>query len=73
MTYKKMMKQNLVFFLFSTLALNACAKSTETSTKAAQPSAELQQKIQKLVEKTKKNMIFVEGGSFMMGDFGHVT
>ncbi|KOR14624.1 MULTISPECIES: formylglycine-generating enzyme family protein [Acinetobacter] len=73
MTYKKMMKQNLVIFLFSTLALSACAKSTETSTKAAQPSAELQQKIQKLVEKTKKNMIFVEGGSFMMGDFGHVT
>ncbi|WP_151978605.1 formylglycine-generating enzyme family protein [Acinetobacter soli] len=73
MTYKKMMKQNLVIFLFSTLALGACAKSTETSTKAAQPSAELQQKIQKLIEKTKKNMIFVEGGSFMMGDFGHVT
>ncbi|MCL9677114.1 MULTISPECIES: SUMF1/EgtB/PvdO family nonheme iron enzyme [Acinetobacter] len=73
MTYKKMMKQNLIIFLFSTLALSACAKSTETSTKAAQPSAELQQKIQKLVEKTKKNMIFVEGGSFMMGDFGHVT
>uniref|UniRef100_UPI00258CE4C9 formylglycine-generating enzyme family protein n=1 Tax=uncultured Acinetobacter sp. TaxID=165433 RepID=UPI00258CE4C9 len=73
MTYKKMMKQNLVIFLFSTLALSACAKPTETSTKAAQPSAELQQKIQKLVEKTKKNMIFVEGGSFMMGDFGHVT
>ncbi|MGY0202217.1 sulfatase, partial [Acinetobacter soli] len=43
MTYKKMMKQNLVIFLFSTLALSACAKSTETSTKAAQPSAELQQ------------------------------
>ncbi|WP_017394515.1 formylglycine-generating enzyme family protein, partial [Acinetobacter haemolyticus] len=26
-----------------------------------------------LVEKTKKNMIFVEGGSFMMGDFGPIT
>ncbi len=36
-------------------------------------SPELQSKIQKLVEKTKKNMIFVEGGTFMMGDFGPLT
>ena len=54
MTYKKMMKQNLVIFLFSTLALSACAKSTETSTKAAQPSAELQKKFKNSLRKPKR-------------------
>lgn len=68
-----MKKQILFFILFSSFALSACAKSPETSPKETKPSPELQQKIQQLVEKTKKNMIFVEGGSFMMGDFGSVT
>ncbi|WP_196083666.1 SUMF1/EgtB/PvdO family nonheme iron enzyme, partial [Acinetobacter sp. Res13-Abat-PEC10-P4-01] len=34
---------------------------------------ELQQRIKTLVEKTKKNMIFVQGGTFMMGDFGELV
>jgi len=65
--------QSLSLILLSSFALTACAKSTETNAKEAKPSPELQQKIQQLVEKTKKNMVFVEGGSFMMGDFGSVT
>ncbi|MCH7296848.1 formylglycine-generating enzyme family protein [Acinetobacter higginsii] len=68
-----MKKQILFFILFSSFALSACAKSPETSPKETKPSPELQQKIQQLVEKTKKNMIFVEGGSYLMGDFGLVT
>ncbi|MGB5885155.1 MAG: SUMF1/EgtB/PvdO family nonheme iron enzyme [Acinetobacter venetianus] len=68
-----MTKRNIAFILFSSIALSACAKSTETNPKPVKPSPELQQKIQQLVEKTKKNMIFVEGGSYLMGDFGLVT
>lgn len=56
-----MKKQKLFFILFSSLALSACTKSTETATNEIKPSSELQQKIQQLGEKTKKNMIFVEG------------
>lgn len=67
------MKRNIAVVLFSGLALSACAKSSETNHKPSKPSPELQQKIQQLVEKTKKNMIFVEGGSYLMGDFGLVT
>ncbi|MDC5391947.1 SUMF1/EgtB/PvdO family nonheme iron enzyme [Acinetobacter baumannii] len=68
-----MMKQNIAIILFSSIALSACAKSTESNQQKTKPSPELEQKIQKLVEKTKKNMIFVEGGSYLMGDFGLVT
>ncbi|WP_454666972.1 formylglycine-generating enzyme family protein [Acinetobacter calcoaceticus] len=68
-----MMKRNIAVVLFSSLALSACAKSSETNHKSSKPSPELQQKIQQLVEKTKKNMIFIEGGSYLMGDFGLVT
>ncbi|MGB9039397.1 MAG: SUMF1/EgtB/PvdO family nonheme iron enzyme [Acinetobacter calcoaceticus] len=70
-----MMKRNIAIVLFSSLAFafSACAKSSETNHKPSKPSPELQQKIQQLVEKTKKNMIFVEDGSYLMGDFGLVT
>ncbi|ENW79835.1 hypothetical protein F909_02939 [Acinetobacter sp. ANC 3929] len=56
-----MKNQTLFFILFSSLAFSACAKSPETATNEIKPSPELQQKIQQLGEKTKKNMIFVEG------------
>ncbi|MBP8005615.1 MAG: SUMF1/EgtB/PvdO family nonheme iron enzyme [Acinetobacter sp.] len=68
-----MIKQNLAIILLSSIALTACAKPSEKNNKNTQPTPELRQKIQQLVEKTKKNMIFVEGGSFMMGDFGPIT
>ncbi|ELW88230.1 hypothetical protein ACINWC743_A0207 [Acinetobacter sp. WC-743] len=75
-----MMKHNIIAILLSTLALSACAKTTnEThSNSTAQKTnekndLELQQRIKKLVEKTKKNMIFVQGGTFMMGDFGELV
>lgn len=77
-----MMKQNLAAMIISSLALSACAKTTtetqedspqKTSTEKAKQDPELQVKIRKIVEKTKKNMIFVEGGEFLMGDFGLTT
>ena len=74
------MKHNIIAILLSSLALSACAKTTnETNTNStAQKSnekndVELQERIKTLVDKTKKNMIFVQGGSFMMGDFGELV
>ena len=70
-----MMKQNLVIFLISSLSLSACAKSDATQ-KTSTPvtkqdlSSEQKKQLQQLLEKTKKNLIFVKGGSFKMGDFG---
>ncbi|SEM03210.1 formylglycine-generating enzyme family protein [Acinetobacter sp. DSM 11652] len=76
------MKQNLVALLCSILALTACAKS-KTESAISEPTSKhsvsskqdpvLQKRIDQLVEKTKKNMIFVEGGEYLMGDFGLVT
>ncbi|WP_445114938.1 formylglycine-generating enzyme family protein [Acinetobacter sp. WZC-1] len=66
-----MVKQHIALILLAGVALAACARTADTAQKT--PSPELQQKIQQLVQKTKKNMIFVEGGSFMMGDFGPIT
>ncbi|WP_445115717.1 formylglycine-generating enzyme family protein [Acinetobacter sp. WZC-1] len=66
-----MIKQHIALILLAGVALAACARTADTAQKT--PSPELQQKIQQLVQKTKKNMIFVEGGSFMMGDFGPIT
>ena len=63
-----MIKQNLAVLLLSTLTLTACAKTTNATL-----TPEVQEKVNKLLEKTKKNMIFVEGGTFMMGDFGHLS
>jgi formylglycine-generating enzyme required for sulfatase activity len=72
-----MINQKLAIILLSAFALSACAKTTNeteaSSTHQKNTSPELQANIEKLVEKTKKNMIFVEGGTFMMGDFGPLT
>ncbi|WP_373687214.1 formylglycine-generating enzyme family protein [Acinetobacter sp. YH12239] len=77
-----MIKQNLVALLCTTIALTACAKS-KTESAISEPTSKhsvsskqdpvLQKRIDQLVEKTKKNMIFIEGGTFMMGDFGPLT
>ena len=72
-----MIKQNLVIILCSSLSVTACAKSTSnanqqasTPTTKANLSPEQQKQLQQLLDKTKKNLIFVKGGSYMMGDFG---
>ena len=72
-----MIKPTLIAIIFSSTALTACAKpasdsSLKTQTPVAQKnlSAEQQKQLQQLLEKTKKNLIFVKGGTFMMGDFG---
>ncbi|WP_376746152.1 formylglycine-generating enzyme family protein [Acinetobacter courvalinii] len=77
MILKKMIKQNLAIILLSSTALTACAKPTSDSSQKTQTpvaqknlSAEQQKQLQQLLEKTKKNLILVKGGTFMMGDFG---
>ncbi|QER39190.1 formylglycine-generating enzyme family protein [Acinetobacter suaedae] len=77
MILKKMIKQNLAIILLSSMALSACAKSTSNPNQNAQApttkanlSPEQQKQLQQLLEKTKKNLILVKGGTFMMGDFG---
>ncbi|MFT3734400.1 MAG: SUMF1/EgtB/PvdO family nonheme iron enzyme [Rhodocyclaceae bacterium] len=47
----------------------ACSQPA-ASTNAPTTSSDLQARIAALVEKTRKNLVFVEGGSFEMGDFG---
>lgn len=72
-----MIKPTLIAIIFSSTALTACAKpasdsSQKTQTPVAQKNlpAEQQKQLQQLLEKTKKNLILVKGGTFMMGDFG---
>jgi len=71
-----MMKQNIAVVLFSSLALSACAKSSNNTQQIQNPttnqnlSSEQQKKLQQLLDKTKKNLIQIKGGTFMMGDFG---
>ncbi len=72
----KMIKQNLAIILLSGITLTACAKSTNNTeqgqTTIAQQnlSSEQQRKLQELLDKTKKNLVEIKGGTFMMGDFG---
>ncbi|NSL57092.1 formylglycine-generating enzyme family protein [Uliginosibacterium aquaticum] len=54
------------------LCLAACEASTTppaSGTKAPSPEGSA---LQTLIAKTKKNLVFVEGGTFQMGDFGMV-
>ena len=72
MIYKK-----ISAILLSTIALSACAKGT-TEAKTSHTAAEitdpaLKQQVQQLLDKTKKELIFVKGGHYMMGDFGPET
>lgn len=79
-----MLKQNIIAMFLSSVALSACAESTDSkqttnnnqvaeATPISQLNPELQKKVQELVKKTKKNLIPVEGGSYLMGDFGTLT
>jgi len=72
-----MIKPTLIAIIFSSTALTACAKPASDSNQKTQASiaqknlsAEQQKQLQQLLEKTKKNLILVKDGTFMMGDFG---
>ncbi|WP_445407643.1 formylglycine-generating enzyme family protein [Acinetobacter seifertii] len=71
-----MIRQNLAIILLSSITLTACAKSLNNTDQAHTPitkqnlSPEQQKKLQQLLDKTKKNLIEIKGGTFMMGDFG---
>ena len=72
-----MIKPTLIAIIFSSTALTACAKPASDSNQKTQASiaqknlsAEQQKQLQQILEKTKKNLILVKGGTFMMGDFG---
>jgi len=71
-----MIKQNFAIILLSSITLIACAKSLNNTDQAQTPitkqnlSPEQQKKLQQLLDKTKKNLIEIKGGTFMMGDFG---
>ena len=74
---KMMIKHKLAIILLSSVSLAACAKPTSNANqKASSPitktdlSPEQQKQLQQLLEKTKKNLIFVKGGTYKMGDFG---
>lgn len=56
-------------------SIGAChAKEPATADNSAAPSTDsaLEARIQTLLDKTRKDMVFVEGGTFTMGDFGPV-
>ncbi|GAB3049836.1 hypothetical protein GCM10027155_14590 [Acinetobacter apis] len=72
-----MIPKKLAIILLSGLAITACAQSNSNSSQANQIpttksnlSPEQKQQLQQLIDKTKKNLIFVKGGTYMMGDFG---
>ncbi len=71
-----MIKQNLAIILLSSITLTACAKSTnnteQTQAFATKQnlSSEQRKRLQKLLDKTKENLVEIKGGTFMMGDFG---
>jgi formylglycine-generating enzyme len=64
--------------VLSPLALAACGKGAESQTaKKPSPASAAAPKpadetIKALVERSKQNLVFVEGGEFMMGDFGEL-
>ncbi|MBJ9952581.1 MULTISPECIES: hypothetical protein [unclassified Acinetobacter] len=79
-----MINQKIVsFFLLSSLTLSACAKtpseSKPTEDTAQQthtsPSSDpnLKTEIKQLIERNQKNIVTIQGGSFIMGDFAMIT
>ena len=51
--------------------LTGCSKAQDAQAPKVDPT-ELKQRIETLKARTLKNLVFVEGGSFMMGDFGEI-
>lgn len=75
-----MINRKFAFIFLSSLTLAACAKTPSEPNASSQKQANqkvadpnLQSEIHELVERTKKNMVNVQGGSFIMGDFGTIT
>ncbi|SDC07039.1 formylglycine-generating enzyme family protein [Acinetobacter boissieri] len=73
-----MIFNKLSLIVLATLSLSACTQSNPTQandipTTQSNLSAAQKQQLQQLLEKTKKNLIFIKGGSYMMGDFGPTT
>ncbi|OBY74360.1 formylglycine-generating enzyme family protein [Acinetobacter gyllenbergii] len=66
-----MMMNKLLGLLLLCTALTACAKEAPATQSATKPTldAETQRQLQQLLDQTRKNMIFVQGGSYMMGNF----
>lgn len=62
---------NKYVILLLALLLAACDNSVSTtSAKAADESAQHNAELQALIKQVKNNLVFVEGGDFLMGDFG---
>ena len=64
-------KQTVARLVFA-LCSFACEASTTPPANAAKASGPEGLALQALVAKTKKNVVFVEGSTFQMGDFGLV-
>lgn len=58
-------------WLLAPLLLTACDNSTSAkATPAPDPSTQHNTELQGLIHQVKANLVFVEGGDFLMGDFG---
>jgi len=55
------------------LAMVGCHAGASTDAAASSPSRSASDpKVQALLDKTRKNLVFIQGGSFQMGDFGPI-
>lgn len=58
-------------WLQAPLLLSACDNSTSPKvTSTPEPGIQHNTELQDLIHQVKKNLVFVEGGDFLMGDFG---
>lgn len=65
-----MLNIKLVIILCSSLVMTACTQANQIPATQKNLSTEQKQQLQQLIDKTKKNLILVKGGTYMMGDFG---
>ena len=67
-TFQTMIQKKLALLLLSSIALSGCVQSGTTTDTTGVPttktnlSTEQKQQLQQLIDKTKKNLIFVKGG-----------